>query len=167
MLPRSPPPPNFNPAQYIVHAEFTYPPAFKRRRYTGRRLQGIRYEKAVHEYLALRYGDLYVASPWIKFFADGKWRWCQPDGLLFRPHDGRLIIIEVKYQHTPDAWWQVRHLYQPVLEFMLPRKLWTYEVCEVVKWYDPAIDFHFPERIVLANEVDMRHKDFKVHIWKP
>lgn len=160
-----PPPSNFIPAQHIVHAEFTEPPALKKRRYTGRRLQGIRYERAAHEYLSFRYGDTYVASPWIKFFAEGRWRWCQPDGLLFRPREGRIIIVEVKYQHTPDAWWQVRHLYQPVLEFMLPRGLWTYEVCEIVKWYDPAVVF--PERVVLAGEVDMKHKDFKVHIWKP
>lgn len=160
-----PPPKHFAPAQHILHAEFTFPPQLRHRRYTGRRLQGIRYERAVQEYLGFRYGDSYVASPWIKFFADGKWRWCQPDGLLVDPLGGRIVIVEVKYQHTADAWWQVRHLYQPVLEFMLPPGLWTYEVCEVVKWYDPAVVF--PERVVLANEVDMRHKDFKVHIWKP
>lgn len=159
------PPPNFYPARQIVHAEFTDAPALKRHRYTGRRLQGVLYERAVHEYLAFRYGDFYLASPWLKFFAEGKWRWCQPDGLLFVPEQGRLVVVECKYQHTTDAWWQVRHLYQPVLEHIFPRDLWTYEVCEVVKWYDPAV--LFPERVVLAGEVDMKHKDFKVHIWKP
>jgi hypothetical protein len=159
------PPQHFHPARDILHAEFSPPPQLKRHRYTGRRLQGIRYERAVHEYLEFRYGDKYLSSPWLKFFSDGKWRWCQPDGLLIDLEGGRLIIVEVKYQHTPDAWWQVRHLYQPVLEHMLPRALWTYEVCEVVKWYDPAVVF--PERVVLAGEVDMKHKDFKVHIWKP
>jgi len=153
-----PPPANFHPALHILHAEFSDPPMLKKCRYTGRRLQGIRYEHAVHEYLGFRYGNFYLPSPWLKFFAEGKWRWCQPDGLLFRPDAGRIIIVECKYQHTADAWWQVRHLYQPVLEHMLPRTLWTYEVCEVVKWYDPAVVF--PERVVLAGEVDMKHKDF-------
>lgn len=163
MLP--PKPEKFTPARDILTAAFSLPPELKKRRYTGRRLQGIRYERAVHEHLQWRYGQWYLASPWIKFFADGRWRWCQPDGLLFQPELGKITIVEIKYQHTIDAWWQIRHLYQPVLEFMMPPALWKYEVCEIVKWYDPAITF--PERIVLANEVDMPHPQFKVHIWKP
>lgn len=159
------PPSQFTPARHIEHAEFTFPPHLKYRRYTGRRLQGIKYERAVHEYLAFRFEWRYVASPWIKFWDGHKWRWCQPDGLIFDPTQGRITIVEVKYQHTADAWWQIRHLYQPVLEHMLPSRLWKYDVCEIVKWFDPAIVF--PEKIVLANEPDMRHSDFKVHIWKP
>jgi hypothetical protein len=163
MLP--PKPEKFTPARGILAAAFSPPPELRKRRYTGRRLQGIRYERAVHEHLSWRYGGWYLASPWLKFFAEGRWRWCQPDGLLFQPELGKITIVEVKYQHTLDAWWQVRHLYQPVLEHMMPSSLWRYEVCEVVKWYDPAIQY--PERIVLANEVDMPHHNFKVHIWKP
>lgn len=160
-----PQPSRFQPARGILRAEFTTPPFLRHKRYSGRRAQGVRYEKLVQEYLGWRYGDLYLPSPWIKFFAEGKWRWCQPDGVLFVPEQGRIVIVEVKYQHTLDAWWQVRHLYQPVLEHMFPNLLWKYEVCEVVKWYDPAIQY--PERVVLAQEVDMPHRDFKVHIWKP
>jgi hypothetical protein len=115
--------------------------------------------------LEFRFEWRYVRSPWIKFLSDGRWRWCQPDGLLFLPEQGRLVVVEVKYQHTADAWWQVRHLYQPVLEHIFPRRLWEYEACEIVKWFDPAIVF--PEKLVLALDPDMRHKDFKVHIWKP
>jgi hypothetical protein len=163
MLP--PRPERFLPARGIQAAAFSEPPELKQRRYTGRRLQGIRYERSVHEHLAWRYGRAYCPSPWIKFFAEGKWRWCQPDGLLFVPALGKIIIVEIKYQHTTDAWWQVRHLYQPVLEFLMPPRLWKYEVCEVVKWYDPAVVF--PESLVLANEVDMPHAHFKVHICKP
>lgn len=144
---------------------FSSPPTFRRRRYTGRRLQGVRYERAAHEHLENLYGDWYLASPWLRFLSDGRWRWCQPDALLFKPLEGKITIIECKYQHTSDAWWQVRHLYQPVLEHIFPAKLWTYEACEVVKWYDPAVPF--PERTVMANEVDMAHSAFKIHIWKP
>lgn len=160
-----PPPSRFTPAQNILRAEFTTPPALRQKRYTGRRAQGVRYEKLVQEHLIWRYGDLYLPSPWLKFFSAGKWRWCQPDGILFVPQRGTLVIVEVKYQHTPDAWWQVRHLYQPVLQRMLPPTHWKYEVCEIVKWYDAAVVF--PEKVVLAQEVDMPHQDFKVHIWKP
>jgi hypothetical protein len=159
------PPAGFHPAQSIQHAEFTSPPALRRHRYTGRRLQGIKYERKVHEYLERLYGGLYVPSPWLRFFSEGKWRWCQPDALLFMPSEGRIIIVECKYQHTSDAWWQVRHLYGPVLQHIFPPALWSFEVCEVVKWFDPAVCI--PERVVLANEVDMPHSAFKVHIWKP
>jgi hypothetical protein len=163
--PPPPPPANFHPAHGIQHAEFTNAPALRQRRYTGRRLQGIRYERKVHEYLEFRYGELYVASPWLRFLSDGKWRWCQPDGLLFQPETGRIIVVECKYQHTADAWWQTRHLYIPVLQRIFPAHLWSFEVCEVVKWFDPSVAF--PERLVLANEVGMRSEAFKVHIYKP
>lgn len=125
----------------------------------------MRYEKKVQEFLGQLYGDRYLANPWLKFFSDGRWRWCQPDGLLLDPRKGRITIVEVKYQHTPDAWWQVRQLYQPVLEAMFPAKLWAFDACEVVRWYEPWTVF--PERVVLAQEVDMQHLAFKVHIWKP
>ena len=160
-----PKPAKFTPAQSILHAEFTDPPEFKKRVYRGRRALGVRYEKLVQEYLQFRFGGLYLPSPWIKFFGDGRWRWCQPDGVLFQPARGAIVIVECKYQHTLDAWWQVRHLYQPVLEHIFPRTLWKYEACEIVKWYDPAIQF--PEPVVLAHDVGLSHKHFKVHIHKP
>ena len=160
-----PAPAAFRPAGRVLRASFALPPAIKKKRYTGRRLQGIRYERKVHEYLELLYGDRYVSSPWLRFFAEGKWRWCQPDGLLFDLQSGRITIVEVKYQHTSDAWWQVRHLYQPVLQAMFPEKLWSFDACEIVKWYDP--DTRFPEKLVLAQEISMKHPAFKVHIWRP
>lgn len=160
-----PAPEGFRPAGRVLEAKFCTPPAIRRKRYTGRRLQGVRYEKLVHAHLESFYGEKYLPSPWVQFFAEGKWRWCQPDGLLLDLAAGRIIIVEVKYQHTPDAWWQVRKLYQPVLQAMFPQSLWAFEVCEVVRWYDPAT--LFPERVVLAAEVGMQHPAFKVHIWRP
>lgn len=160
-----PAPAAFRPAGRVLAASLSFPPAIRKKRYTGRRLEGIRYERKVHERLELLYGDRYMASPWLKFFAEGKWRWCQPDGLLFDLKRGRITIVEVKYQHTSDAWWQVRQLYQPVLEQIFPKNLWEYDACEVVKWYDPVT--LFPERVVLAQEVCMKHPAFKVHIWRP
>lgn len=162
----SPPAPQaFRPAGNVLAAEFCSPPALRKKRYTGRRLAGIRYEKKVHEYLLSFYGDRYLPSPWLKFFAEGKWRWCQPDGLLLDLIRGKIVIVEVKYQHTSDAWWQVQHLYLPVLQKIFPEKLWGFEFCEVVKWYDP--DTPFPVKTVLAQEVCMPHPAFKVHIWRP
>lgn len=160
-----PAPASFRPAGRVLAASLSFPPAIRKKRYTGRRLEGVRYEKKVHEHMELLYGDRYVPNPWLKFFSEGKWRWCQPDALLLDVARGRLTIVEVKYQHTSDAWWQVRQLYQPVLEQIFPRNLWEYDACEIVKWYDPAT--LFPERTVLAQEVCMRHPAFKIHIWRP
>lgn len=165
MLDRIPAPDGFRPAGHVLTAEFTTPPALRKKRYSGRRLAGVQYEKKVHAYLEQLYGERYVQSPWLKFFSDGKWRWCQPDALVIDLPRGRILIIEVKYQHTSDAWWQVRRLYEPVLRIIFPDVLWTYEFCEVVKWYDPAVDF--PEKVVLAQEPGMPHKAFKVHIYRP
>jgi hypothetical protein len=110
------------------------------------------------------YGGLYRANPWIQFYADGMRRWCQPDGILVEEGLQRLHIVECKYQHTTDAWWQVRHLYAPVLRAIFPAP-WEFQVVEVVKWYDPALAF--PERVVLASEIHMDSPFFKVHIWNP
>lgn len=158
-------PDGFRPALAPLRAEFSAPPALRRHRYTGRRAEGVRYEAAVQAYLTDQYGPNYLAGPWIKFMDQGRLRWCQPDGLLFDCPRGSITIVEVKYQHTPDAWWQVRHLYGVVLASMFPADCWSFSACEVVKWYDPAISF--PERVVLARTVDMATPFFKVHIWKP
>lgn len=79
--------------------------------------------------------------------------------------EGRILLVEVKYQHTVDAWWQTKHLYAPVLERIFPRELWRVEVCEIVRWYDPATAF--PEPVALCARPEERSQRFKVHIWKP
>lgn len=162
-----PAPQGFRPAGRVLSANFALPPAIRKKRYTGRRLEGVRYERKVQDYLSSFYGDRYIPSPWLRFFPAGEkaqWRWCQPDGILIDLPRGRITIVEVKYQHTADAWWQVRHLYLPVLQVMFPASHWEFDFCEVVKWYDPAT--LFPEKVVLAQEVSMRHPSFKVHIWR-
>lgn len=161
-----PAPQGFRPAGRVLRAEFSVSPHVRKKRYTGRRLEGIRYERKVHEHLELLFPESYVRSPWLKFYPAGEgWRWCQPDALVIDPRAGRITIVEVKYQHTPDAWFQVKHLYLPVLQEIFHPQLWEYDFCEVVKWYDPAT--LFPEPVVLAHEVNMKHKHFKVHIYKP
>lgn len=163
--PLVPAPQGFRPAGRVLSANFSQPPALRKRRYTGRRLEGVRYEKKVHAYLEEFYGERYIPSPWIRFFTEGAWRWCQPDAILIDLEHGRITIVEIKYQFTSDAWWQVKHLYEPVLRVMFPATLWCFDYCQVVKWYDPATPF--PEPVVLAHEVSMVHPKFKVHIYRP
>lgn len=169
MLSNCPPPKGFKVASDIVWAKTSpvAPGFIKRKKRTGRRAMGVRYEKKVHGMLDGMYGECYFSSPWFLFQEAGapRARWCQPDGLLILPKAGRIIIVEVKYQHTSDAWWQLRKLYLPVVRKAFGDD-WTYDVCEVVKWYDPAIQF--PERVRRARDLEVVHGgEFGVHIWKP
>lgn len=115
--------------------------------------------------LFLRYGERHFRGPWLYFYDNGKPRWCQPDALLIDVETGKIVVIEVKYQHTPDAWWQLYHLYLPVLRVIFPQSMWSLSVCEVVKWYDPAT--WFPCHVAMTPDPAMvRLNEFGVHIWR-
>lgn len=115
--------------------------------------------------LLARYAEWYIPSPWITFQDRHGIRWCQPDGLLVDLHQGMVILIEIKYRHTADAWWGLWKLYRPVMEMLLPNTLWQYRCLELVKWYDPSTVFPgdialtpHPHRIPRAGVTG-------VHIW--
>ena len=165
-----PPPKHFKPAGDVIWAEFSEAPDFvpETRRARGRRAQGIRYEKRAQEYLLEALEEGYCASPWIRFRSEqySRPRYCQPDGVLFDIEGGKLTVFEIKLQHTIDAWWQLEHLYLPVLRHLFPPKWWSYATCEFVKWYDPATAF--PVRPALCADLrDIRPEQFGVHIWNP
>jgi hypothetical protein len=91
-------------------------------------------------------------------------RWCQTDGLLFDVDRGLITLVECKYQHTSDAWWQLKMLYLPVLRTIFPG--WEFATVEVVKWYDPATKI--PEPVFLLPDVGAAQPGkFNVHIWNP
>lgn len=161
-------PKNFQPVTELLWAKPCEQPAFiSRRRYSGRRAQGVRYEQLGHENFAERFGDYYLPGQWFHFQELGRApRWCQCDALLFDFNAGRITILEFKYQHTQDAWWQLRKLYQPVISFLFPETLWKVGICEVVKWFDPATVF--PEEVRMTKDIAFTDsKAFGVHIWKP
>lgn len=165
LLDLPPPGQNFEPAGTVLLAEFRAPWFLRQKRYTGKRAEGVRYEKRVQEFLADCYGGRYAPSPWFRFFANSKWRWCQPDGLLFDPKRGIINIVEVKHSHTSDAWWQTKHLYGPVVQWLFPQRLWRIQFVEICRWYDPQTPF--PEPIRMTPEIEVDTSAFKVHIWKP
>ena len=143
-------------------------PAFivpKQRR--GRRLVGIRYEQAVHAHLTARFGSAYLPSLWFSFTDEtNQRRWCQPDGLLVLPDENRIIVIEAKYQHTANAWWQVEQLYKPVVREAFRALAPRLDSCEVVKWFDPAVIF--PCKPLLCGDITkVPEGEFGVHIFKP
>jgi len=146
------------------------PPPFvegKKRKPKGRKGLGVRYEKKVQRHLEDRWGVNYLPSPWINYNdrTAGRPRWCQPDGLLILPERGEIIICEVKYSHTEQAWWQLRQKYLPVVSKIFG-KGWTYKCCEIVRWFDVATTF--PGEIRMISSIEKcPARGVGVHICKP
>lgn len=134
------------------------------RRY-GRRAEGIRYERKVHEEFLKRYPG-YLPSQWFSYAdAEGDDKWCQTDGLIIDPWRGRMVIVECKLQHTADAEKQLFRIYLPVLRALFAG---TYELacCEVVSWFDCAT--LTARRPKLCEEpLNAERGSFNVHIWRP
>jgi hypothetical protein len=77
-------------------------------------------------------------------------RWIQPDGLIYDFMLGKLTIVEIKLKHTDRAWWQIRRLYQPVLEFLLRDGGWKFTALEVCHYCDAHTSF--PERVTFVEK---------------
>jgi hypothetical protein len=125
---------------------------------------GVRYEEKVHRRLLATWGfENYFPSQWFAFGDGRKVYYFQTDGLLLLSNPLRLAVVEVKYQHTPDAYWQLEEYYRPLLAMAFAksgRQLVTVEVC---KWFDPATSFPRPVRLI--DSLDrLRPSDFNVHI---
>ena len=100
---------------------------------------GVKYESRVHRYLLTQYGfERYLPSMWFAYFAGEKVRYAQTDGLLFLDNPERCIVVEVKYQHTPEAWEQAWGRYVPLLTNFFARRIPVLGL-QVCKWFDPAV----------------------------
>jgi hypothetical protein len=105
----------------------------------------------------------YIPGPWIEFY-DPMLRQCQPDGLIIDARAGIVYLIEVKLKHCPEAYWQMRRLYLPLLRYLFPPSLWEIRCCEVVRWYD--CDVRWPEPHVLREKIlDTPRDTISVHIY--
>ncbi len=102
---------------------------------------------------------------WFAFYAENRdtVQYCQPDGLLFYDEDGqdKLVICEIKFQHVPDAYFQLQNKYLPVVEKAFPRQ--DIALCEIVKWYDPSTAFPCSVRQA-ARPHEVQPSEFGVHI---
>lgn len=135
---------------------------------TAAQKAGIRYERKVHEHLSSLFGSAYRPSQWFRFEdRNGALRWCQPDGLLSL---GPLVVIfEVKARLVPDAWWQLRRLYEPVVRRGLrPAAL---GLCTITRNFDPHIIFPEPLYLIAGKLEDWargeRFERIGVYTWKP
>lgn len=174
--PPCPPPRKFIPAGFVTWAQFLPGEpdyiAKSKKKVTGARAQGLRYERKSKEMLEKRFADWaangnpdceLLLGPWINFKSSGdKLRYCQPDALLIDTAGKSIVIFEIKLQHTAQAWWQVRKLYEPVLERIYSG--FSFTAIEVVKWFDAHQTF--PETFYYAeNPFDLQLSRFGVHIY--
>lgn len=83
---------------------------------------------------------------WIEFQDKTGRRWCQVDALIFDHQAKTCLIAEVKYQHVEGAWWQLKHLYEPVLAVALPG--YKFRLVEIVHWFDMAAPWPTTIRLV-------------------
>lgn len=145
------------------------PPFIRRGRATGRFAVGVRYEREVQDYLsllALGRPELQLwHGPWIEFWDRSGRRWCQPDAVLIHSGTRTGVIVEAKYQHCSEAWFQLKELYHPVLRVLFPKI--TFGLLEIVHWHDPSTVF--PERYDLtADPFSIGHANLiSVHIYNP
>lgn len=148
-------------------------PSFVRaHRARGRKGMGLRYEKRVHDHFAQQFGPLYLPSMWFAYRRLSSPKiinYAQPDGILLDFNAGLVTILEVKYNHTAEAYFQLYDKYLPLLDKWLHEKdkgLWKFAVCEVVYWFDKFVEF--PCRVALRDDVTkVRPGEFGVHIWRP
>jgi hypothetical protein len=97
---------------------------------------GLRYERDFNIYMSKEFPD-YVPGPHIHFYSDEAARTVQPDGVL--AFSEVVYVFEIKYQHVPEAWWQLVKLYRPLVERIFVGK--PVRCVEVCRSYDPATGF--------------------------
>lgn len=133
---------------------------------TASQKNGLRYERAVQCFLYETFHDYYHPAPYIHFEDGGVARTCQPDGFLMDQRGGGIFLFEIKYQHCPEAWWQLVKLYTPLLQRLYPQhKVSCVEIC---RSYDPSTPFPCP--ITLVEDIEKWTSepriDFGVLRWR-
>jgi hypothetical protein len=139
-------------------------PSFANLKPTSARARlGVKYEQKVHARLEDLFGLEYNPSQWFAYGYRGETKYCQLDGLLFSEVRKLLILLEVKYSHTADAYWQVENLYLPVVRKWMQDSGYRIATVEVVKWYDPNVAF--PRKPTLIDDIlNAKPENFSVHI---
>lgn len=110
-----PPPPGFQPpVGQIINVQHEPRLNVLNKGTTTAQKTGLRYEAKVQSALRATYSNLYWPNPAFSWRDDRGKRYCEMDGLLHIL--GRLVCIEIKFQHMAESWWQLRKKYELVLE---------------------------------------------------
>lgn len=113
---------------------------------------------------------MFIPGPWFRYRVDGhpKWLYAQPDGLLFDFYKQLVVIVEMKYNHCSEAYFQMFDKYIPIVNHWLNarERLWELACCEMVYWYDRAVVT--PKEVTLRKfPHQARPGEMAVHIWRP
>lgn len=169
-----------------AHRTSETPHANKRSRRSPAQRAGLAYQRKVEEYLTVsRRGGALDVGPWFVYSChDRVRRYCQPDVLILRPggaeggissplpaegpHAKRasaasITVCEIKLRWTPDAWWQLRKLYLPVLRAASPAA--TLIPLVICRSFDPALPQGEPVRFV-DNEEEASPDAFNVLVLR-
>lgn len=133
-----PPPAHFIPAEILAAWKTNDQPfASRKSRHTPAQKAGLRYQTFVGDRLRGAGLGLLHSGPWYCYaHFGGSRKYCQPDFVVELQSD-LLLVVEAKIRWTSDAWWQLDHLYLPVLRAAHPDAT-VVGLC-VTRSYDPAI----------------------------
>jgi hypothetical protein len=111
----------------------------------GKKAEGLRFEAKVIDLLVGHY-DCFIASLPFRYYTELGERFCIPDGVFV--FENEVVVVEIKLQHTLQAWFQITKLYFPVLEkaFNLPVR-----GVEVVRWFNKEI--RFPSELLVVPDL--------------
>lgn len=145
------------------------PPFVKKRRRRGRKGVGLRYEAKVQRYFCDIFGYEYVPGPWFRYSVRERPKvtnYAQPDGLLIQPRRGLITIVEIKYNHCSDSYFQLVDKYLPLVAALFGKEQWEFPLVTVVKWYDRDTDY--PASIRMRDSIEnCGTSQIGVHICRP
>lgn len=134
-----PPPPKFRAVLGKVESAWWGPQSPMVNGLTSAQKAGLRYEHKVLSLLVARYPEMFQRSREIFFVDDRGQNLCVPDGVFLGSTN---IIVEVKYQHMPEAWWQLRRKYEPVMRCLDSRPVALLEICRTYDAHMPFPEVH-------------------------
>jgi hypothetical protein len=156
-----PPPPGFRPALAVERAAYGNRFPFPNGGHSGSQKAGLRYEKAAAKYLKETFANTLIGRA-VHFRDALGSRVCVPDAIIHCPQF--VIVVEIKLQHMPEAWWQLRKLYEPVLKHIYGSRVVA--CVEMVKHYDSGMPF--PEAVNVIDDLhDVNPDKFGVFRWTP
>lgn len=145
------------------------PPFVKKRRRKGRKGIGLKYEAKVQKHFTDVFGYEYIPGPWFRYSVLDRPKvvnYAQPDGLLIQPRQGIVTIVEIKYNHCAESYFQLVDKYLPLVRELFGSDLWQFPLVTVVKWYDR--DTSYPASIRLRESIDKcSTTEIGVHICRP
>ena len=124
---------------------------------------GLRFERKINARLEEKLGNKWNYQPRLAFRdGRGEKRVCIPDGIIIAPEYS--IVVEIKISHMAEAWWQLNELYLPVLKKLNPL---PWKMLEIVKTYDPAVEFPVEVNLVtdLVEWMKNPSDQFAVFVW--